>query len=86
MQHPVSLSGCSDEAQQNHDHIHVRHPECREFATSTSEELDVDSKQFHDTGNCRNLFTKIVYDPEICLVNTVQIESVTGISHISHPM
>ena len=40
----------------------LRHPECREVATSTSEEHNVDSKQFHDTctGNWRYVFTKAI--------------------------
>ena len=65
---------CSDESQQNLDHVHVRQPECREIAISTSEELDVDFKQFHDIrtgtvlkdlfhGCLRHVFTKVVNDP-----------------------
>ena len=75
---PVSLSGCSDEAEQNFDRIHVRHPECREVATSTSKELDVDSKQFHDkcTGNWRYVFIKVVYDHE----SFIPVDNIIGMS------
>ena len=40
----------------------IQNVEC----TSTPEELDVCSKQFHDTctGNCRYAFTNVFYDPD----------------------
>ena len=62
-----------------------------EIAISTSEELDVDSKQFHDTriwtvlkdliqGYLRYVFIKVVYDPE----SFIHVHNIIGMSGFSH--
>ena len=44
----LPLSGCSDKPNQDFNNVQIKHPEARESAVATSEELAVQFKQFHD--------------------------------------